>query len=103
MGGKFAETFKRRLAFEFERPGYGAAEIHALLLDQGEQVAQGLRGVSGKQRSVTIGVLRVVFGGAGGAAFRVGFAEDDGRFAPFREGLNDLEAFVNRLQLASDS
>ena len=49
------------------------------------------RRVARVQRSVSIGVLRIGANRAGGAPFRVGFADDDRRVAELGERRDDLE------------
>ena len=43
-------------------------------------------GVGGIDRAIAVGVVRVLLGGAGGAALGVGFREDDGQVVVFRGG-----------------
>ncbi len=92
VGGEGAEAFEVLLAFELEGPGDHADEVDLIF---GGEVGEGLHGgggVGGVDGAVAVGVVGVLFGGAGGAAFGVGFGEDDGQVVPLGRGGYGAEA-----------
>src|ERR1017187_7963675 len=86
VGGEGAEAFEVLLAFELEGPGDHADEVDLVLGGEIGERFHGGGGVGGVDRAVAVGVVRVLPGGAGGAAFRVGFREDDGQAVVFGGG-----------------
>jgi hypothetical protein len=71
------------LVFEFKGPVHGAEKIDVLGFRQRIDVVERFGGVGSVEGAVSIGILRIVFGGTCGAAFGIGLAEDDGSVGPF--------------------
>ena len=94
LGGEVAKAVKIRLAVKHERPGHGAFDEDPGTARQLIGPHYGLDDIDAVERAVAIGVLRIDPGGAGGAAFGVGFGKDDGERFELRVGGDEAETFV---------
>ena len=94
VGGEGAEALEVVLAFELEGPGEHAEEVDVVTGFEVEERFESGGGVDGIERAVAVVVGGIFAGGAGGAAFGIGFREDDGQRMELRVGGDESEAFV---------
>ena len=95
-----AEAGEIRLVLELEGPGQRAFQIHAVFGGEIEFARKGGGGVAGIHGAVPIGEVRPL---AGGASFRIGLADDDGRVGEFRIAGDDGEGTVDVAELAGNA
>ena len=100
IGGKRTESGEIRVVFKFEGPREGAFEIHAVPRGQIELARENGRRVTGEHRAVAVGELRSL---AGGAAFGIGFADDDRLRLGFRIRGHDAKTGIDRAELVGNA
>ena len=103
VGGKVAKAVEIGLVLKLEGPGDGAEEIHPVFGGQVQVARHDGGGVAGVHHAVAVGVLGIDARRTGGAALRIGLADDDGTSLQLGVGGDDFEALGQVAKLILDA